>query len=179
MASNSLRIENRNAGPYGTKLEPEIYQMCFAQGSCPPSPMDHRGRRGQHTRKWHKDKQSDDRNDDHHDDNLLIVEALAADHERGGNIAVPGCLMPALVSSRFRSPEEPPNPDVEYDKDNPGQDARRVPDTSSTFPIFATEINNASKTRLRLETRSSTGLTAVQPSHSELSRQGRRQEGEA
>ena len=38
--------------------------------------------------KWHKDKQSDDRNDDHHDDHLRVVEALAADHERGGNIAL-------------------------------------------------------------------------------------------
>ena len=40
------------------------------------------------TRKWHKDKQSDDRNDDHHDDHLRVVEALAADHQRGGNIAL-------------------------------------------------------------------------------------------
>src|SRR6266481_64760 len=53
--------------------------------------MPHRlNQTGQRTRKRHEDDQSDDRENDYHDDHLWVAEALARDHECGGNVALAG-----------------------------------------------------------------------------------------
>jgi hypothetical protein len=45
---------------------------------------------GQRTRKRHEDDQSDNRDNDYHDDHFWVAEALARDHECGGNVALAG-----------------------------------------------------------------------------------------
>ncbi len=74
---------------------------------------------GQRTRKRHEDDQSDDRDNDYHDDHLWVAEALARDHECGGNVALASTECHDPFCAGVRSAEQPTNPKAQCDKQKP------------------------------------------------------------
>src|ERR1700736_1929775 len=71
---------------------------------------------GQRTRKRHEDDQSDDRNNDYHNDHFWVAEALARNHECGGNVALASTERHDPFCVSIRSAEQPTNPKARRDK---------------------------------------------------------------
>src|ERR1700736_3384416 len=77
--------------------------------------MPHRvNQTGQRTRKRHEDDQSNDRDNDYHDDHLWVAEALARDHECGGNVALASTERHNPFCVGIRSAEQPTNPKAQW-----------------------------------------------------------------
>src|SRR5271166_6145003 len=76
---NSAGVEEAKAGSF------ILYSARMMQ-SHRLTTMRHRlNQSGQGTRERHEDDQSDDRDNDYHDDHFWVAEALARNHECGGN----------------------------------------------------------------------------------------------
>ena len=103
--------------------------------------------------------ESDDRDDNDHDDHFWVAEALARNHECGGNVALASTERHDPFRVGVRSAEQPTNPKAQCDKRRAREDSSSVPKTCRTLSMFAAVINNISRMRLTLENQSSTGFT--------------------
>ena len=83
---------------------------------------------GQRTRKRHEDDQSDDCDNDYHDDHFWVAEALARDHECGGNVALASTESHDPFCVGVRSAEQPTSPKAQCDKQKPRKDSSGAED---------------------------------------------------